>query len=119
MANILLVSEDEKKGKELQDILQKNSYEFSFADNQTMANDILKAHHPDIVILDNEVKNFELKLISKKIKSYDNILTILLTNDGEVEPELLKNSNAFLQEQKNRCKNFQIRTRNLQEAFTN
>lgn len=98
MASILFVSQDEKKGKKLQDVLQKNSYEFSYADNLTLATDVLKAHHPDIVILDNEIKNFDLKIMSKKIKSYDNMLTILLTSNSEIEPELLKNSNAFLQE---------------------
>lgn len=98
MANILLVSEDEKKGKQFQEILQKNSHEFSYADNQLLATDIIKTQHPDIVILDNEVKNFDLKTISKKIQSYDNILTILLAKSENVEPEILKNSNAFLQE---------------------
>lgn len=98
VAKILLVSEDEKKGKELQEILQKNSHEFSYADNQTMTIDILKAHLPDIIILDTGVKSFDLKAVSKKIKSYENIQTILLTKSDNIEPELLKNTNAFLQE---------------------
>lgn len=98
MANILLVSESDKKSKDIQEILQKNSHEFSFADSQIMSTDIIKTQHPDIVILDTEVKNFDLKPISKKIQSYDNILTILLSKDDNIEPELLKNANAFIQE---------------------
>lgn len=98
MAKILLVSENDKKGKEFEDILQKNSHEFCYADNSTMTIDILKTQLPDIVILDTEIKGFDLKNISKKIQSFENVLTILLTKDGNIEPELLKNTNAFLQE---------------------
>lgn len=98
MAKILFVSEDDKKGKELQDILQKNSHEFCYADTSTMTIDIMKTQLPDIVILDTTVKGFDLKSVSKKIKSFENVLTILLTNGGKIEPELLKNANAFLQE---------------------
>lgn len=98
MAKILFVSEDDKKGKELQEILQKNSHEFCYADTSTMTIDIMKTQLPDIVILDTEVKGFDLKSVSKKIKSFENVLTILLTKGGKIEPELLKNSNAFLQD---------------------
>lgn len=98
MAKILFVSEDDKKGKELQEILQKNSHEFCYADTSTMTIDIMKTQLPDIVILDTEVKGFDLKGVSKKIKSFENVLTILLTKGGKIEPELLKNANAFLQD---------------------
>lgn len=98
MSKILFVSENDKKGKEIQEFLQKHSYEFFYADNQTITIDILKAHAPDIIILDAATKSFDLKNISKKIKSFENIQTILLTKSDNIEPELLKNTNAFLQE---------------------
>lgn len=110
MAKILFVSEDEKKGKLFQDILQKNSHEFLYADNAVMTIDIMKTQLPDIVILDSEVSSFDLKDISKKIKSFENVLTILLTKSDKIEPELLKNSNAFLQDPIS--KNFLISTIN-------
>lgn len=98
MAKILLVSEDDKKSKQIQEILQKNSHEFCYADNSTLTIDIMKTQLPDIVILDTEVKNFDLKKISKQIKSFENVLTILLAKNDNIEPELLKDTNAFLQE---------------------
>lgn len=98
MAKILFVSQNDKKGKEVQDILQGNLHEFFYADNQTMAVDILKAYVPDIIILDTDAKDIDLKNMSKKIKSYENVQTILLTKNDNIEPELLKNTNAFLQE---------------------
>lgn len=98
MAKILLVSEDDKKSKQIQEILQKNSHEFCYADNSTLTIDIMKTQLPDIVILDTEVKGFDLKKISKQIKSFENVLTILLAKNDNIEPELLKDTNAFLQE---------------------
>lgn len=98
MAKILFVSENGQKGKEMQEILQKNSHEFCYADNATMTMDIVKTQMPDIIIIDTEVQSFDLKSISKKIKSYENIQTILLTKTDNIEPELLKNTNAFLQD---------------------
>lgn len=98
MAKILFVSENGQKGKELQEILQKNSHEFCYADNVTMTMDIVKTQMPDIIIIDTEVQSFDLKSISKKIKSYENIQTILLTKTDNIEPELLKNANSFLQD---------------------
>lgn len=98
MAKILFVSEDSKKAKLIQEVLQKNSHEFCYADNGVLASDTMKTQLPGIVILDSEAKEMDLKAVSKNIKSYDNVLTILMTKDEEIDPELLKNSNSFLQE---------------------
>lgn len=98
MAKILFISEDDKKGKEVQEIVQKNSHDFSYADNLNMTLDTLKTNLPDIIILDTDIKSFDLKVVNKKIKSFENIQTILLTKNDDIEPELLKNTNAFLQE---------------------
>lgn len=98
LAKILFVSEDNKKAKQVQEIIQKNAHEFCYADNSTLTLDIMKSQLPDIVILDMEIKGFDLKNISKKIKSFENVLTILLFKDDKIEPELLKDTNAFLQE---------------------
>lgn len=98
LAKILLVSEDDKKSKQIQEILQKKSHEFCYADNAILTMDIVKTQMPDIIILDTEISGFDLKDINKKIKSFENIQTILLTKTDKIEPELLKNTNAFLQE---------------------
>lgn len=98
MAKILLVSEDDKKSKLIQEILQKKSHEFCYADNAVLTMDIVKTQMPDIIILDTEISGFDLKDVNKKIKSFENIQTILLTKTDKIEPELLKNTNAFLQE---------------------
>ena len=98
MAKILFVSEKIEKIELVQGILQKKSHEFSHADNPTMILDIIKSQQPDIIILDTDI-SIDLKAVNKKIKAFsDNILTILLTKTDEIEPELLKNANAFLKE---------------------
>lgn len=98
LAKILLVSEDNNKSVQIQEVLQKNSHEFCYADNALLTMDIMKTQLPDIVILDTEVQGFDLKKISKKIKSYENVLMILLSKNDNIEPELLKDVNAFLQD---------------------
>jgi len=98
LAKILFVSESNKKMKQVQEILQKHSHEFLYSDNQLLTIDILKTQLPDIIILDTEISGFDLKAVSKKIKSFETVLTILLTKTDEIEPELLKNSSAFLTE---------------------
>src|SRR5574344_1960085 len=98
MSKILFVSKNEKKGKKIQSTLQKSSYEFLYADNLILTIDILKTQLPDIVILDTESKALDLITISKKIKSFENILTIMLLKKSKLSPELLKNANAILQE---------------------
>jgi len=99
LAKILFISEDEKKTEQFQEILQKNSHDFFSADTQPASSERIKAHKPDIIILDTEVKNFDLKIVNKKIKSYgNNVLTILLTNKDSIDQELSKSANAFLQE---------------------
>lgn len=99
MAKVLFVSEDMKKTKQFKEILEKNSHEFFSADNQLAAFDFIKGFTPDIIILDTQVKGFDLKAVNKKIKSYgDNVLTILLVGEETIEQELSKSANAFLQE---------------------
>ena len=125
MAKILFISEDEKKTKQFQEILEKNSNEFYSADTQEASLDNIKAQVPDIIILDSLVKKIELKSVNKKIKSYgDNILTILLVGKESIEQELFKSANAFLQEPISNnllisTINANLRTKNSLEMLSN
>ena len=98
LAKVLLVSTNDDKIAEFQDILQKNSYEFLFSDSRILTSDIMKTQLPDIVILDCSCNNLELIPIHRDVRSFDNVLTILLFSDKNPEPELMKNANAFLKE---------------------
>lgn len=99
MAKILFVTDNDKKNKQIQEVLLKNSHEVSASGTLSIILDIMKSQRPDIVILDAEIKSLDLKVINKKIKSFgENILTILLIKEDTIEPELLKNANAFLKE---------------------
>jgi len=98
LARILLISEKDEKIKQIQEILQKNSHEILHANDDVSTSDIMKNQRPDIIILDAEMDS-KLKSVNKKIKSFgDSILTILLTKTDDVDPELLKNANAFIKE---------------------
>lgn len=125
MAQILFVTDNDKKVNQFQEILQKSSHDFLHASNQTLVLDIIKTQRPDIAILDTEIASLDLKAVNKKIKSYgDSILTILLTKDDNVDQELLKNANAFLTEPisknlLNSTINAILRTKNSLEMLSN
>lgn len=125
MAQILFVTDDDKKINQFQEILQKSSHDFLHASNQALVLDIVKNQRPDIVILDTSITSLDLKTVNKKIKSYgDNILTILLTKNDDIDQELVKNANAFLTEpiSKNLLLstiNANLRTKNSLEMLSN
>lgn len=98
MSKILLVSTNTDKAKEFQDLLQRNSYEFLYSDTQLLTSDIMKTQRPDIVLLDTTSNELDFVAINKIVKSYDNVVTTLIVGGKKVEPELMKNSNSFLQE---------------------
>src|SRR5574344_1331161 len=99
MAKVLFISNSDKKKKKIQSILTKNSHEYLSSDDEVMIMDIVSVENPDILILDMECNSIDLKQIYRQIRSIgSNILTILLVNEGKIEPELLKGANAFLAE---------------------
>ncbi len=97
MATILLVSQDSNKIDEFQKILNKHSHEFLSSNDELLILDILKVEQPDIILLDNSIKNIDLKMLYKKIHSLkENAILIMISKDDEIAPELLKTASAFL-----------------------
>ena len=125
MAKILFISENENKIGQIQRILEKNSHEVFSACTEADSFEAIKFQMPDIIILDTEAKSLDLKVVNKKIKSYgDNVLTILLTDKAEIDQELLKSANAFLQEPISNSLlistiNANLRTKNSLEMLSN
>ncbi len=102
---ILFVSTNTEKAKHIGEIVEEmhqerlNDYDFSFADSELLTSDIMKTQLPDIVILDSAAQDIDLIAINRLIKTYDNVITILLLEkDKSALPELLKNANSFIQE---------------------
>lgn len=97
MAKVLLVSNNQKLMNEYQEFLQKNSFEFLFSDEKTLTLDMMKSYYPDIVLLDYDSQNLDIVSINRELKAFDNAITVLLMPNKDVEPELMKNCNAFIQ----------------------
>ncbi len=97
MSKVLLVTDNNELVYKYQDFLQKNSFEFLFSDDKLLTHDMMKSFLPDIVLLDYNSKTLDIIAINKDVKSFDNAISILLMPNRDVEPELMKNCNAFLQ----------------------
>lgn len=97
MSKVLLVTDNNELVNKYQDFLQKNSFEFLFSDDKLLTHDMMKSFLPDIVLLDYNSKTLDIIAINKDVKSFDNAISILLMPNRDVEPELMKNCNAFLQ----------------------
>ena len=98
MAKVLLVSSNQDLINEFQSVLQKNSLELLFSDTQIMTQDIMNSSLPDIVVLDYNSKDLDIVAINRDVRAFDNVMTVLILPTGQdVEPELMKNSTAFLQ----------------------
>lgn len=99
MAKILFLTDNHKKCKLFGEMTDKNPHDFLCAFTLNEAVEKIKLQNPDLVILDTEIKSFDLKSAHKKIRAFnDNLQTILITKTDDIDPELLKNSNAFLKE---------------------
>lgn len=97
LAKVLLVTNNQNLINEYQELLQKNSFEFLYSDDRILTQDMMKSYLPDIILLDYDAKNIDIVAVNRDIKTFDNTTTILLMPNRDIEPELMKNCNAFLQ----------------------
>lgn len=98
MAKVLLVTSNMDLVDKYQEFLQKNSFEFLFSDDKILTYDMMKSFLPDVVLLDYNSSDLDIVGINKDVKFFDNVITILLMPNKDVEPELMKNCNAFITE---------------------
>ncbi len=94
MSKILFISQDEEKTKKYSQIFKK-PYEFFTSSDENTALEIGESCMPDVIITDNSIKF--AKSVIKKLKSIlPSSAYILLTSKSELEPDIIKNVNAFL-----------------------
>ncbi len=97
MGNILFISEDDAVLDRYKNLFGSKPYTFNSCCNATSVFDLIEIDPIDIVIIDNNVKTFNLTLAAKKIKSkLENVQIILLTAENPAEAEILKLADGFL-----------------------
>ena len=90
----MFISQDEEKTKKYSQIFKK-PYEFFTSSDENTALEIGESCMPDVIITDNSIKF--AKSVIKKLKSIlPSSAYILLTSKSELEPDIIKNVNAFL-----------------------
>lgn len=95
MIKILLVSDNKESINKLNEIFNKNSYEFSAMRDEQLIFDTISADAPDIIIIDDKIS--DIKPINKKIKQIcENAIIIFFVSTDKIDKELLKYANAFI-----------------------
>ena len=99
MIRILFVSSRAGKISQYISLLGSSRYEFAALADEARVIDNISHAAPDIIILDTISDNINFKNLIKKIKSFsENSAILLLTDKDFNNRDLIKNANAFLQE---------------------
>lgn len=99
MANVLMVSDNNKKIKHYDELLTNFSHDFQFASDNQMFFDILDTVMPQIILLDTCSAQLDLPQLYRKINAIkENLVTLTILKEDKIPPELLNISDAFLME---------------------
>lgn len=93
MAKILLVSDNRDIQTKFQTTLL--NHEFIIAVDEMTIMDVMKVEAPDIVVLDSDSDNADLKSIYRKIKDFETII-MLLMGEKEFSPEIQAGGHLFV-----------------------
>ena len=93
MAKILLVSDNRDIQTKFQTTLL--NHEFIIAVDEMTIMDVMKVEAPDIVVLDSDSDNADLKSIYRKIKDFEMII-MLLMGKKEFSPEIQAGGHLFV-----------------------
>ncbi len=102
MIRVLFVSQRTEKIKNFEDLFKKLRYDYVSFSDAAMIYDYLSAAPCEIIIFDMMSIDIDFKSVLKKVKSFiDNSALILLINKDFSDKELIKNSNAFIDDEMN------------------
>ena len=93
MTKFLLISEDSEKEQTIKSIFKSD--EVLTCIDETLILDILKVEEPDIVIIDGDIDNLDLKPICRKIKSFP-VIVLMILGEKEHNKDVMHNVNLFI-----------------------
>lgn len=94
---ILFLSDNEEKFMELDKLLGRNTYDLFFENSEESCIKFLINEAPEVIIIDNDLKNIDLRFLPKKITSArDGIIVILISKEDNIPQEVLRWADAFL-----------------------
>ncbi|MBR1907974.1 HAMP domain-containing histidine kinase [bacterium] len=94
---ILFLSDIDDKINEIDKLLGRNTYDLYFENNEDDCLKFLVEEAPEIIIIDNDISNIDLRFLPKKITSArDGIIVIIISKDDNIPQEILRWADAFL-----------------------
>ncbi len=93
MTKFLLISEDNEKEEIVKRVF--SSDEIIVNIDEILIFDILKVEKPDVVIIDGDIKNIDLKHLCRKIKQFP-VVSLLIIGNVEHNKDVTHNINLFI-----------------------
>ena len=94
---ILFLSDNEEKFNEIDTLLGRNTYDLYFENTEESCLKFLMTEAPEVIIIDNDLKNVDLRFLPKKITSArDGIIVIIVSKEDNIPQEILRWADAFL-----------------------
>lgn len=94
---ILFLSDKQNKFDNFEKLLGRNTYDLYFENNEDDCLKFLINEAPEIIIIDNDMANIDLRFLPKKITSArDGIIVIIFSKDDNIPQEILRWADAFL-----------------------
>ena len=97
MVRIFTITDKNEILEQHSKICAENSYGFNFSTDQKIIEEMISVETPDIVIIDTQTPNIEIKNLVRTIKQLcESTIIILITSQFDIDKELLKTTNAIL-----------------------
>jgi signal transduction histidine kinase len=97
MGSILLISENDEIIDKFKTLFNSSSIKVDYCCNSTTLLDLVEVAPPDVFIVDETIKNINLNIIIKKIKSHlENAQILLLTGGTLSEDDFTKYMSGFI-----------------------
>ncbi|MBQ7126802.1 HAMP domain-containing histidine kinase [bacterium] len=93
MTKFLLITDDNEKEKIINDVF--SSDEIIIASDETFIFDNLDVEAPDIVIIDGDTKNIDIKSVCRQIKRYT-VISLLIIGNSEYNKDVVSNVNLII-----------------------
>ena len=94
---ILFFTDNENKFNEIENLLGRNAYDLYLETSEEDCLKFLINEAPEVIIIDNDMANVDLRFLPKKITSArDGIIAIIISEKDDIPQEILRWADAFL-----------------------
>ena len=104
MVRIFVTTEKNELISQYSKICERNNYAFNFSSDAKIIESMISAETPDIILIDDSTPTLDTKSLVKTIKQIcETSILILITENNDIDKDLLKTINAIIPTQYSEC----------------